>query len=445
MSSSSVTFSGSSTYSSSFQQVLQRAVSIASLPITQMSNQLYSFQGQQSALGVLQGDFGSLQNALQSIASVSTGGVSANSSDQTVAVAAAQTGTLPGTYQLEVDDVGSSTSTISSAGNSAVTDSTTGNISSSLSYTLTVNNTPHTLTLTSGTLQSLATAINDANAGVQATIVNLGSNNSPDYRLSVTSSNLGPDTIQLNDGTKDLLTQLNQGGVAKYKVNGNSTQLTSTSDKVTLAPGLTATLLSSSSSKPISITVAANENALSSALSNFATAYNSAVDAVAQHRGQAGGALSGESVVFSLSQTLSQISQYVSGTGTAQSLTDIGLSLDSSGHLSFDSSQFSNLNSSEIQQFLGSISGGGFLQTANNALTTITDSTNGVLASQLNSISSEITAVNNHITDAQSRVTDLQTSLQAKLSAADAAIAVLEQQKTFYQDMFQVQYGKQNT
>src|ERR1041385_6983227 len=104
-----LTFTGSSTFSSSFQQVLQRAVGIASLPLTQMQNNVNGFQAQQFALASLQGTFGSLQNALQSIGSASKGNVSASSSNQTIAVASAQTGTLPGVYSLEVDDIGSST------------------------------------------------------------------------------------------------------------------------------------------------------------------------------------------------------------------------------------------------------------------------------------------------------------------------------------------------
>ena len=110
--------------------------------------------------------------------------------------------------------MGSSTSAISD-GTTTVTDPSTTNISSSSSYTLTVNGTATTLNLSSDNMDALATAINDANAGVSATIVNLGSNSSPNYRLSVTSNEWGADTIQLNDGTNDLLTTLQTGANAQ--------------------------------------------------------------------------------------------------------------------------------------------------------------------------------------------------------------------------------------
>jgi flagellar hook-associated protein 2 len=162
---SSITFNGSSTFSSSFQQVLQRAVSIASLPMQEVQGEVTTLQGQQSDLSSMQATFSSLQNSLQDVASAITGNVSASSSDSSVVSAAAQSNTLPGTYSIQVSSIGSSTTTISNAGSTPVTDPSSGSVSSSLNYTLTVNGTPTTLTLTSNSLDSLATAINDSGAG----------------------------------------------------------------------------------------------------------------------------------------------------------------------------------------------------------------------------------------------------------------------------------------
>lgn len=438
-----ITFNGSSTYSASFQQVLQRAVGIASLPMQQLQDNISTLQSQESDLSSLQATFGSLQNSLQDIASASSGAVSATSADNSIVTATAAAGTLPGTYSIEVDDVGSSTSTISGAGSPAVTDPTTGNISSSLDYTLTVNGVASTITLTNDTLQSLASAINDSGAGVQATIVNLGSNSSPDYRLSITSTELGADTIQLNDGSSDLLSTLQTGTSAQYIVGGGST-VTSNSDQVTLAPGLTANLVSASPGQSVNITVAASESALSSALSGFATSYNAAVSALSNERGTAGGALTGQSLVFTLTDALNQIGEYVSGSGSVQSLTNLGLNLDSTGNLTFDPNQFNSQTASGVQQFLGSIASSGFLQFANNALAGVADPTTGAIANQLTSLGAEITTDNSQIADDQTRVTNLQNNMQAQLSAADAAIAVLEQQKTYYTDLFAAEYLNNN-
>lgn len=434
-----VTFAGQSTFSSSFQQVLQRAVSIASLPMQELEGEVSTLQSQQSDLNNMQLTFNSLTSALQAISTAMTGDVSATSSDSTVVSAAAQSTTLPGTYSIQVSDTGSSTTTISNAGSTAVTDPSSGNISDSSSFTLTVNGTTTTITPDSDTLDSLASAINDANAGVSATIVNLGSNSSPDYRLSLTSTELGPDTIQLNDGTNDLLTTVQTGDDAQYTVNGNTTTQTSTSDQVTLAPGLTATLVSAAPGQTVTITVAASEGNLSTALSGFATAYNAAVSAVNNETGQNGGALAGESLVYELQQALSQISQYTATSGSVQDLSDLGLTLGDNGTLTFDSSQFDSQSATAIQQYLGGLTSGGFLQTATNALSSVADPTTGLMVAQFASVGAAITNDQSQISNDQTQVNLIQTNLQQQLSAADAAIAVLQEQNTYYTNLFQTE------
>ena len=434
-----ITFTGQSTFSSSFQQVLQRAVSIASLPMQELEGTVSTLQSQQSDLGSLQSGFSSLQSALQAVASAMTGDVSATSSDASVVSASAQSTTLPGTYSIQVSNIGSSTTTLSNAGSTPVADPTTANISSSSSFTLTVNGTAYTITPSGSSLDDLANAINNANDGVSATIVNMGSNSSPDYRLALTSTELGADTIQLNDGTNDLLSTVQTGSDAQYTVNGSTTTLSSNSDQITLAPGLTANLVSAAPGQTVTITVAASEGNLSSALSSFATAYNTAASAISSETGQNGGALAGQSLVYELQDALSQIAQFTNSTGSVQSLSDLGLDLSDTGTLTFDSSQLNGLSSTSIQQFLGGLTSGGFLQLANNVLSTVSNSTSGMLATEYNNIGNEITSDESQISNDQDRVNTIQTNLTQQLSAADAAIAVLQEQSSYYATLNQTE------
>jgi flagellar hook-associated protein 2 len=433
------TFNGQSSYSSSLQTELDQAVQVASLPIQLMQSDVSTMQSQQQALSGLQSAFGSLQSALASIGSDSSGTLSANVSDPSVATATATSSALSGTYSIQVAQVGTSTTALSSASLTKVTDPTTGNISSSSSFTLTVNGTTTTISPTGNTLDDLADAINTAGAGVQATIVNVGGNSSPDYRLAVTSTSVGDTTIQLSDGTNNnLLSTLTPGTDAEYSVDGN-TQVQSTSNQVTLAPGLTVNLQQASSS-PVTITVAADYSALSNDLSNFATAYNSAVTAVDAQVGQNAGPLSGDSVVYSLENALNGLVNYTGGSGTINSLASMGLTMDSTGQLSFDSTVFSSQSMSAIQQFLGGATTGGFLQAASNTLTGVADPTSGAIQSEFNSLGTEVTNENTLITNEETRVTDLTTNMENQLSQADALISNLEEQKSYYTQLFQAEY-----
>lgn len=435
------TFSGSSTFSSSFQQVLTRAVQTAELPIQQMQNDVTNLTGEQSALTSLGSTFNQLQSAVQALDTAVSGSTSATVSDNTVLTATAASGAMPGTYSVQVDDIGSAATAMSNAGLTTVTDPTTGNISASTTFTLSVNGTNTTITPAGSSLDDLVNAINSANAGVQATIVDVGGASGTDYRLSLTDTNMGANTIQLTDSSNSpLMTQLAAGTPVLYKVNGSSTDTIGNSRQITLSPGLTVNL-EANSANPVTITVGTTTSGLSSALSTLATDYNAAVTALAGQRGQSGGALTGQSIVFTLQSLMSSISQYSGGTGNIGTLAALGLSVDSTGTMSFNSSTFASLNGTDIATFLGSTSTGGFLKTANDALTGVTDNTSGMLVTSFNSIQDQVNSDNQQIADATTRVNSLQTSLLAQLSQADAAIATLQSQKTFYTELFQAQYG----
>ncbi|HJT89788.1 MAG TPA: flagellar filament capping protein FliD [Bryobacteraceae bacterium] len=432
------TFTGTSKYASDFQQVLARAVSIASLPLQQLQNQEINLTNEEQALSSLQTTFGSLQTAIQNLTSVQSS-LYASVADPSTVSATADSTALPGTYSIQVTSLGSYTTTLSNAGSPAVTDPTKQNISSASSFTLTINGTNTTITPSGSSLDDLANAINAAGVAAQATVVNVGSNSSPDYRLSVTSNNLAADTIQLNDGTNNLLTNLSTGSAATYQVDGLTSSISSNSRTVTLAPGLTVNLLATNTGNWDNITVARNTAGISNDLSALATAYNAAADALNQQHGQGAGALSGDSLVNSLGQVLQSISLYTGGSGSVTSLTDVGLNLDSSGHLSFDPTVLNSASPAAVQQFLGSATSG-FLLAATNAMNSVTDPVTGMIQNSISSVQTQITNTNNQISDEQTRITDLQNTMQQQLSAADAAIAVLQQQVTYMSSLFATMY-----
>jgi flagellar hook-associated protein 2 len=434
------TFNGVSTYASDFQQVLTRAVDIASLPMQNLQNDVTTLTGQEQALGNMQSTFSSLQSAIQAIGTAQSS-MSATVSDPSTVSASATSSALPGTYTIQVTGLGSSTTTLSNAGSPPITDPTSQNISSSSTFTLTINGTATTITPAGNSLQDLANAINNAGVAAQATIVNVGSNASSDYRLSVVSNNLAADTIQLSDGTNtSLLTTLSTGSPATYEVDGLTTPIQSNSTQVTLSPGLTVNLLQTNVGQWDTVTVSPDTSSLSSALSSFATAYNAAVDAVNQQHGQSAGPLAGSSLIDSLGQALQSVSLYSNASGSVTSLADLGLDLDSTGQITFDPTQLPNLNAAAVQQFLGSATTG-FLEAASSALTTVADSSTGLIQSDTTAIQTEITNENNQISNQQDQINNLQTSLTQQLSAADAAIAVMQQQVTMMADLYTAQYG----
>jgi flagellar hook-associated protein 2 len=437
-SSSTSGFNGTSTYASDLQTVITRAVGIASLPITLLQNKQSTYTSQQSELQTLGNDFQNLQSALSAVDSASSSGSLSPSVDNTsVASASVTSGALAGTYSVNISSLGALTNSISKSSLPAVSDPTSGNISTSSAFTLSVNGTNYTLTPAANNLNSLVAAINASGAKVQATIVNVGGSTSPNYQLSIQGAQYAPTTIQLNDGSQDLLNTLTPGSYVTYQVNGSTSTATSTSRTLPISSGLTVTAKATGTAN---VTVGQNSSSLENALSSLVTSFNAAADELTKNRGQNGGALAGDSIVQQLTGILQSVGNYTNSSGGINSLTDIGLSFDQNGHLQFDSSQFesaSDTSFSNVTSFLGSASGNtGFLGAASQALAATTDSITGIITTASNSIGTSINNITTQISTDQDRVTQLQTSLTAQMAAADAAIASLQSQETQITNLF---------
>jgi len=437
------TFNGSSTYAADLQQTITHAVDIASIPLNQLNRNVSALQAQSTEIGFLQNGFVMLQNAIKSLTTgVNGGGLSASVSDDTIASANLNSSAAvsAGTYSLNVIDAGSPTTSVSKTGLPTVADPSTTSLSTSGTYTLTVNGSNFTVTPTTNSLNALAQAINTSGAGVSATVINLGSPSAPSYTLSLQSTALGNIPIQLNDGTQDLLTTLSTGTQAQYQVNGQpATPISSDSRTITLAPGLTVNLINTGQT---TITVAADPSAATTAISSFVTAYNATVDELATNRGTAGGPLSGQGIVFSLGQTLRDLVGVTAGTGSVTSLADLGIAFDGTGHLSFDQAQFTSVaeaNPGDLASFLGTGKGSGFLASASNIIDGITNPTNGLFQAQQATIQNRINVDNQEISDTQDRITTMQNQLTAQMSAADALLSKLQSQVSFMTQLFEAQ------
>ena len=129
--SSSTLFSGASRYSSDFQQVISRAVRIASLPVTLIQNHKAELIGESAALSSLDAKFASLQSALGSLgsATATSGTYTSAVSDSSIATASLSTGIRTGKYTLTVDDLGDYSRVVSN-GTPAVADPSASNITS---------------------------------------------------------------------------------------------------------------------------------------------------------------------------------------------------------------------------------------------------------------------------------------------------------------------------
>jgi flagellar hook-associated protein 2 len=174
-------------------------------------------------------------------------------------------------------------------------------------------------------------------------------------------------------------------------------------------------------------------------MSTFTTAYNQAVKDVDAQRGQAAGPLEATPILNELQQTLAAISTYASPGSQVSGLNDLGLQLNDDGSITYTEGTLLSAdiqNSSAVTSFLGSATGGGFLETATNALTELEDPTTGLLKNAETDTQTQITNIGNQITAAQAQVTQLQTNLTNQMADADTLISNTQQQYSEISGMF---------
>ena len=318
-------------------------------------------------------------------------------------------------------------------------DPTPDSSGNSTQYTLTAGGTAQTFTVDDNSAEGVAAAINALPGNpIQANVVDLGTASQPDYRIQLVDNTGSADSPQLTRSTPFGLQAQGQppGSLAQYEVANSGVPVSSDTRSVSIAAGTTLTLTGTGSTD---VTVTQSIATLNTALSGFADAYNAAVAELAKQRGQSGGALQGKTIVGSLSQALVAMSTYYSTSAGSPGMTGLGFTLNVDGTLAYSALTMMSTdlsNSAGVIAFLGSAAGGGFLETATNAINGIEDSSTGLLTTTEAAIQSQIASLGDTIAARQTRVEQLQTNLTNQIAKADAAIATMEQQYSYLSSMF---------
>jgi flagellar hook-associated protein 2 len=443
MSDNSTIFAGTSRYANDFGAVINRSLSIAGLPLVQMKSVRAGLQDDSSAMESLQQKLSSLERAVEGLNDAT--GMKSYWTSATSGSAVKQTigpGVLPGLYSVKVTNLGAYSSGRSD-GAQKVENPAAEQISTKTAFTLMLGDGSDPFEFSAANLNEMATAINNSGRGVTATIVNVGSG-SLDYRLSLQSKELTDISLSLTE-TETGTELLNIGAAihgenAAYELNGVATPVYSTSRNITIAPGLTAELVSQHSGEDrTDITVRRNADSVKNALTAFLNAYNGVVDEVNLHRGSNGGALAGNSMIGAISQSLAEIVGYSGDSGARARFADLGLESDDQGKLSLNGDTFDTaaVDFSTIEDFLGGPAAGGFLQAATSILDSFLHDETGALNLEIRSLKDQISAQDERMSTEQERLDQLEQHLNERLSSADALIAMLEQQVVYITGMFE--------
>ena len=249
-------FNGTSTFSTALPDHHQQFGLAGFASMNQLQGDITTLGTEQTALSSLSTSFSSLQSDVAAIDSaVNAGDRQHPGQTRRWPRLRRVTARWPGRI---VSRLTTSVSQSTATSTATVTNPTTQNISTSTIYTLTANSQRCTIEppVNSNTLDSLVDAINSTTAGaVQATVVNVGTTESPSYELSLQSSAYSSDDIGLDDGlgSGNILNPTTEGSPIQYDLGGQ-TGLTSDTQTLTISPNLTATVVGTGTTN---ITIAA--------------------------------------------------------------------------------------------------------------------------------------------------------------------------------------------
>ncbi|MBV8646763.1 flagellar filament capping protein FliD [Paludibacterium sp.] len=314
------------------------------------ASQSSAYQTEISAYGQLLSSLSNFQYALLQIA-YTNNPLTASSSNASVASPTAVSGAIAGTYNLSVSQLAQAqtvqSGTVADPANTVIGSGSltiqTGSYNSSGNTFTSDGTSPVTVSVTNGTLNSIASAINTSGAGVTANVLQNGSG----YTLSIASSSTGAQknfsiTVADSDGTNtDMgglsqlaydptaasgagknLTLVQSGGNAAYSVNGVSST-SSSNYGVTLASNVSANLLQTGSTV---VSVGVDFNQLSSNAQSLASAFNTFQSSI-NGLLASGGALQNNIVTSQLAMNMNSqaLATLNNGSSTLRTLSQLGV------------------------------------------------------------------------------------------------------------------------
>ena len=435
MSTAPLSFTGLSSFSNDFQTILTREVAIAKLPLQALQNQQTDILNKKQTLAGLSAAVADVGSSIGALGALGASQALAARSSNPATVSVINTGaTSAASYTISnIQSVAAAASETSSTGY-ATSDTTPVSANGNLSLVLGTTKYPITLDPQHNNLVGLRDAINKSGAGVTASILTTGTGANPNY-LAVTANATGQTTLQLNDTpalgpATNLLTNTNQGANAVFNLNGVPVSH-STNTINDVVSGLTFTILGTTApNASVTLSLGTDRSQLSSALQDFASKYNTLTDEVNAQVGAASGPLNGDFLITQIESDLRQTTSF-SGSKSIQGLANLGISLDSSGKMTFDQTAFNSLTDAQIGDaftFLGSATTGfGALA---QKFTQLSDPVSGLIQTQSAGYDRTTQRLTDQIAALNDQIAGIQSSVTTKLQLADANVAALQSQQS---------------
>ncbi len=285
-------------------------------------------------------------------------------------------------------------------------------------------------------LSDVAALINQSNAGVRATTVQVA----PDtFKLQLTSATTGDHTgINVTDGTSvpnatsvlGDFKELTAGQDTQLKIGTGLNAYTVTSptrDVRDILPGVTISPVKADPGTPVTVTLSSDVDAMASKVEAFVKAANDALGTVSSNSKwdpdkKAGGAFLGDSTTRQLSQQIQEV--FV---GSSASLpSQAGIQINRDGTLSFDKTKFKAAYASDPEAVTKTISD--VAERAADVSKKATSAADGVLTMRLQSEQASVKDYTAQIKKFEDRMILREETLKAQFGAMESLLSKMQSQ-----------------
>lgn len=422
-------------------------------PITLMENRQSRLESTKSALSTLASKLNELKSAADALKTEAGFKIFNTSvSDTTTFTASADSTASAGTYKIRVEALAQKHSIAYANSDIASSTQVIGTGAGTFKFTV-AGGAEQTVSIDAATtLQGLADSINALNAGATASIINTGSA----YKLILKSNTEGAsngiaitnDDTTLNMDVGANVTTLQAAQDATIKVDGLT--VTRASNTITdVIDGVTINLLKTDAGVDKTLTVTRDADKIKENITALVQKYNEVMDYIKANnkydsKTRTKGTLYAETVTLTVMEKLrstfqSSISGLPDGDPADEvdmnQLFDAGISIDSKGKLSLDSTKLADAISNNfndvVNLFIDGATTDGFGKTIYDAVDMFTNSADGLITKRTQGYGNTISNLQKSIDDKEDKLSRYQETLRLRFAALETMVTSLRNQQNF--------------
>jgi flagellar hook-associated protein 2 len=443
--------------------LINQLMAVEQQPITRVQTSKVKLQAISTAFQQLNSKLLALKSRADAVADPATFFPRAvTSSTDTVATATAGPGTARGTFSLTATALARGSIAAAATTKGALTDAIAA-APGSFQFKLGAGGAVVSVGVDTGTtLEQLVKAINDKNAGVKATAVNVGTSAAPAYKLTLASTATGAanDIVIVSDGTTLGVTNTQAATDAAFSIAGIGSFTRSTNTFSDVLDGVTITLKASSGSTDLS--VALDNGGAQANIQGLVDAYNDIVRTITTQSeittdangAQQPGAFTGDVVPQVIRRSLAAIIATGVG-GTFGTLAEVGITTQKDGTLSLDANKLQQALTADPQAVSDLVAGtstrDGIADLLSAKLDAMTKAVTGTIAAKQDGLTTQITAAGKQIDAMQARLSTTQKMLTEKFNNLELVVSRIQtagnsllSQLTTYQNQL-AQYRQTST